>query len=398
MLKPYISSNGLKVAHIATVDMSLRYLLLNQLLSIREEGFEVFGISSPGPYAEEITAAGIRFIPVKMSRRITPVHDLISLWRLYRIFRREQFTIVHTHNPKPGLLGQLAARLARVPIVVNTVHGFYFHENMHPWMRRFYIVMERIAAHCSDVILSQNSEDVRTAIVEHISAPKKLKYLGNGIDVGRFDPDNVSRQIALLKRRALGIQADAAVVGFVGRLVVEKGVLDLLQAAQLVLAHIPSTHFLFIGGVDDEKPDGVMPEVAEQYGVQDKCTFTGWRDDLPDLYSLMNVFVLPSYREGFPRSPMEASAMKVPCVVTDIRGCREVVNNGRNGLLVPLGNIPALADAIIEILTNPEKARQMGEEGRRMALERFDERIVFERVKCEYRRLLADRGLLAGLQ
>ncbi|HEC35633.1 MAG TPA: glycosyltransferase family 1 protein [Anaerolineae bacterium] len=385
-----------KVAHITTIDMSLRYLLLNQLCSLQQAGYEVVGISSPGPDVPTIEAAGIRHISVTMTRNpFTPLQDLKALWQLYRIFGRQHLTIVHTHNPKPGFLGQIAARTAGVPIIVNTLHGFYFHDHMHPALRRFYITLEKIAARCSDVILSQNREDIETAIRKEICPPEKIKHLGNGIDVERFNPASLSLHDVACKRLEVGLPDEARVVGFVGRLVREKGLLELFAAARIVRKRVPEVRFLFVGPVDTHKRDALTPDTAQEYGIADACHFLGMRHDMPELYALMDVFVLPSHREGFPRAPMEASAMKVPCVVTDIRGCREAVEHGRNGLLVPLGDVQALADAIVELLTDREKPRRMGEEGRRTALERFDERLVFEKVKAEYARLLREKGLPA---
>ncbi len=173
----------------------------------------------------------------------------------------------------------------------------------------------------------------------------------------------------------------------------EKGILDLLQAARLVLQHKPKTKFLIIGPIDDEKPDALKPAIAHEYGIAESCVFTGRRADMPELYALMDVFVLPSYREGFPRSPMEAAAMGVPCIATDIRGCREAVEHERNGLLFPLGDVDALAQATLTILDDRNLAGQMGEAGKMLAREKFDERFVFEKVKAEYARLLQARGM-----
>ena len=176
-----------RVAHVTTVDLSLRYLLLNQLRRIQDEGYEVFGVSADGSDVAEVEARGIPHFAVPMTRRFTPVADLRALWALIQLMRRERFDVVHTHTPKAGLLGQLAARLSGVPVVVNTLHGFYFHEDSKPVPKRFYIWMERIAATCSDTILSQNREDMATAVAEHIAKPEQLKWLGNGIDLRRFD-------------------------------------------------------------------------------------------------------------------------------------------------------------------------------------------------------------------
>jgi glycosyltransferase involved in cell wall biosynthesis len=385
-----------KVAHITTVDIALRYLLLNQLREIQEQGYEVVGISSAGEDVPTVQAAGIRHIPVPMTRNFTPLADVVSLWRLFRVIRRERFTIVHTHNPKPGLLGQLAARLAGVPIVVNTLHGFYFHDHMPSHWRRFYVIVEKIAALCSDVILSQNSEDISTAIREGIAPPEKMRFLGNGIDVRRFDRAALAPNATARLRSEFGIPTDAPIVGFVGRLVAEKGILEFFRAAKIVLERNPKVRFLVIGPVDPDKPDALTPESAREYGVADSFTFTGRRHDMPELYALMDLFVLPSYREGFPRSPMEASALGVPSIVTDIRGCREAVEHNRNGLLVPLGDVAALADAMTALLNDRETARRMGEEGRRMALERFDERHIFKKVENEYARLLGEKAKKPG--
>lgn len=382
-----------KVAHIATVAMSLRYLLLNQLLSIQDEGFRVFGISSFGPEASVIAAAGIQHIPVEMTRSFTPLADVASLVRLYDVIKQEKFTIVHTHSPKAGFLGQIAAKMARVPIVINTLHGFYFHDQMPASVRHFYIILEKVAAQCSDSIFSQNKEDIQTAIQERICPLEKIKHLGNGIDVRHFDPKNFAPQESVRKRLEVDMPVGAKVVGFVGRLVREKGLLELFAAARMVREWVPNVQFILVGPLDTHKRDAVTPDAAQEYGVADICRFLGMRHGMPELYALMDVFVLPSHREGFPRAPMEASAMKVPCVVTDIRGCRGAVEHGRNGLLVPRGDSKALARAIVEILGDPEKARMMGEEGRRIAEQHFDERLVFSKVKAEYVRLLRQKGL-----
>jgi glycosyltransferase involved in cell wall biosynthesis len=381
------------VAHVTTAAISLRYLLLGQLEAIVDRGYGVTGVSSPGEDAAELPVRGIEHQPVAMTRRLTPLSDLRSLLALYRLMRRERFTIVHAHNPKPGLLAQVAARLARVPVVVNTLHGFYFHDGMNPWVRRFYVAMEKLAARCSDVILSQNEEDVDTAIREGIAPEERIRFLGNGIDLRRFDPASFSPDAGRRVRAGLGIPEDAPVVGFVGRLVAEKGLRDLLEAARLVLERFPATRFLIVGGADREKADAITTEVARVLGVFPACVFAGVRQDMPEVYRAMDVFTLPSYREGFPRAPMEASAMKVPCVVTDIRGCRQAVTHGRNGFLVPAGDSRALAAAILALLRDPVLRRRLGEEGRRRALADFDERRIFATVLGEYERLLHAKGL-----
>jgi glycosyltransferase involved in cell wall biosynthesis len=386
-----------KVAHVTTVALSLRYLLLDQLQAIQAGGHSVVAISAPGPDARVVEAHGIPHRPVPMTRRLTPLRDLVALFRLWRLMRRERFTIVHTHTPKPGLLGQMAARLAGVPVVVNTLHGFYFHDGMHPLARRLYVAIEKVAARFSDLILSQNPEDVRTAAREGIAPPDRLRVLGNGIDLQRFDPVRVSRPAAEAARESLGIPTGVPVVGFVGRRVAEKGLPELLLAMRAVRACHPAARLLVIGPADDEKPDAVGPERARALGVAEACVFAGLREDMPEMYSVMDVFVLPSHREGFPRAAMEAAAMRLPCVVTDIRGCRQVVTHEGNGLLVPVGDSAALGRAILTILGDPARARALGDEGRRRARHEFDQRAVFATVIAAYEELLRAKGIAPAI-
>lgn len=387
------SESPAQVAHVTTADVSLRYLLLNQLVAIRDRGYVTTGVSSPGPDVPALERAGVPHVAVAMTRRLTPLADALSLYRLWREFRNRRFTIVHTHNPKPGLLGQVAARLAGVPVVVNTLHGFYFHERMGRSARAFYVLWERIAALCSDVILSQNPEDVATAVRLRIARPEQIRLLGNGIDLRRFDPSRLPSETRNRVRAALGIASDAPVVGFVGRLVAEKGVRDLLLAAAEVARRCPSVRFLLVGGVDAEKADRLTPEVARDMGLGDVCVFAGMRQDMPEVYRAMDVFALPSHREGFPRAPLEAAAMRLPCVVTDVRGCRQAVIHARTGLLVPAGDVGSLAEALVTLIEDPTLAAHLGEEGRRRALVEFDERRVFATVLAEYERLLREKGL-----
>jgi len=388
----------MKIAHVTTVAASLRMLLANQMCSLREAGFEVVGISSPTSLAENREVAGARHIAVPISRNLTPFADLLSLFRLWRVMRRERFTIVHTHTPKAGLLGQLAARLAGVPLIVNTVHGFYFHENMRPMARRFYILMEKVAALCSDRILSQNAEDVETAVREGICSREKITVLGNGIDLARFDSASVPADELARLRSRYDLPAGAPIVGFVGRLAAKrKGFADFLAAAREIAAAQPECRFLIVGEADHGKSDAMQPSAAADFGIAERCIFAGFRpnEELPAFYKLMSVLVLPSTFEGVPRAVMEAAAMGVPAVATDVKGNREAIEVETTGLLVPLGDVPALSAAILRILEDHELAARMSREARRMAAQRFDEQHVFAKVKSEYARLIAQKEIAA---
>jgi glycosyltransferase involved in cell wall biosynthesis len=385
----------IKVAHITTIDMSLRFLLKNQLLSLVRAGYDVTGISAPGPHVEAVASAGIRHIAVPMTRRVTPVADLLALVELVRVMRRERFTIVHAHTPKPALLGQLAARLTRVPVIVNTLHGLTFRDDTPRLKRALLVLLEKLCATMSDFILSQNPDDIETFVREGIAPREVLRFLGNGIDIRRFDVGAVPESTTARLRDEFGIRPGDKVVGFVGRLVVEKGIVELARAMEEVAREVPSARLLVIGPNEREKSDALSSDDPIFDPVRGLTIFTGLRNDMPEMFSLMDVFVLPSHREGFPRSPMEAAAMRRPAIVTDVTGCRETVRDGENGYLFPKGDAPALAAKIKDLLLHPERARAFGERGRQIAEERFDEQKVFQIVADTYRELLEKRGIAA---
>ncbi len=388
---------SIKIAQITTVDLSLRVLLLNGMLRLKTVGYEVFGISSPGPGVAELEARGIRHIPVAIPRSIQPLADLRALGQLVRILRREHFAIVHTHFSKPGLLGLAAARLAGVPVAVHTVHGYAIHERMSRLQKRFYIFLEKAAGGCADLLFFQNHDDLRLAIAEHICKAEKIRHLGNGIDLARFDPERIDRVESIQLRKAMELGENTPVVGFVGRLALKrKGFADFLSAARIIRDRLPNARFLIIGEADRGRPDAATPEIAREYGVFDRCIFPGWlpNEQMPLMLSLMDVIVLPSLLEGLPKSLMEAAAMGIPIVATDVKGNREVVLPGKNGFLTPLGDVTRLAEAVIQILLDPDKASSFSQEGRKLARVMFDEKTVFEKTEQEYARLLREKGLL----
>jgi glycosyltransferase involved in cell wall biosynthesis len=370
--------------------MSLRFLVLAQLRAVRDAGGVAIGISAPGPWVEALEAEGIRHVALTSSTRSMDLSaDVRAARELWRIVRREHVDVLHTHNPKPGVYGRVVGRAARVPIVVNTVHGFYATAD-DAWARRAIVYsLEAVAARCSDAELFQNAEDLELARRLHLTRHARL--LGNGIDLSRFDPARFSAADRRALRARLGIDDDdTVVIGAVGRLVAEKGYPELFDA----FATLPADRYALVvaGGDDPEKPDALPPGVLERaraHGVR----LLGHRDDVDALYTTMDVFALASHREGFPRAAMEAAAMGLPVVATDIRGCRQVVAPGANGLLVPVRSPAALARGLAEVGDRPERAHAMGQEGRARALAEFDERAVVEVVMETYREVAARKDL-----
>jgi glycosyltransferase involved in cell wall biosynthesis/ribosomal protein S18 acetylase RimI-like enzyme len=376
----------LRVAHLTTTDLTLRYLLLGQLRRLAAEGHEVTGISAPGPHAAALEAAGIRFLPWRNATRSwNPVADVRALAELVALLRRERFDLVHTHNPKPGVLGRVAARLAGTPLVVNTVHGLYATPEDRLRKRAAVLGLEWLAGRCSDLELYQSEEDLAWAGRLRLARKGRSHLLGNGTDTGFFDPAQVPPERAAALRRELGLPADALVVGAVGRLVAEKGYRELFAAARAVRQADPRVRFLAVGTPDLDKADAISE--AELAAAAGDVLVTGWRDDVRDLLAVMDVFVLASWREGMPRSAIEAAAMGKALVLTDIRGCREVARHDREALLVPPRDPGALAAAISRLAADPALRERLAAAARRRAQERFSEKDVAERVVAHYRRL-----------
>lgn len=386
----------LKVMHVATVAESLRLMLGNQMEAIQAAGYEVVAVSAPGPDAEDVRRRGIRVRHVPLSRRMDPKGDLVALAALVRVIREERPDIVHTHTPKASLLGQWAAMLVGVPVRVHTIHGLYFPGTMTARTRPLFVWMERLTMAPAHLSLSQNEEDVATAKRERIAHPARVRLLGNGIDVRAFDPALFPAARRAEIRRSLGLGPEHLVVGMVARLVVEKGYLEMFEAVKKIAAVEPRARFLFVGGLQPEKTDGLGADALERAGIGHVAQLLGHRNDVPALTSVMDVFALPSHREGVPRSPMEAAAMGVPSVATDIRGCRQVVVDGVTGLLVPVKDPAALADALLELLRDRDKRKRMGAAAREKAAVDFDERRVFERVLRSYEELVGTRTGIAS--
>lgn len=382
----------MRIAHVTSSDLSVRFLLLNQLVELQKAGFEVAVVCGEGPWAAEVCTRGLQVFTVPMRREVSLADDLRALKALIRLFRQERFDVVHTHTPKAGLLGPLAARLVRAPHVVHTVHGLLFHDRMPLFRRLPFILAEAATGRFVDHLLFQSREDMTVATRWRIASPTRIHYQGNGIDVHRFDPARIPAERRLALRREWGFPADAFVIGMVGRLVREKGYEEFFAAADALSPRWPHVRFLVVGPVESDQRDTLNIEAECPPTLRPRLHWLGMRLDMPELYSTMDVFVLPSYREGIPRALMEASAMGLPVVASDIRGCREVVVAGQTGLLVPPRDPVALAVAIEAVIKHPTEAKAMGQAGRAHILAHFDEAQVVDRLITFYRNVLGAEG------
>jgi glycosyltransferase involved in cell wall biosynthesis len=381
--------NKIKVLQIAASGITVKGLLLPLIDRLRQEGYAVHTACSDGPHTRELQARGYEITPIEIERRIAPLSNLRSVWGLYRLMRRQRFDVVHVHTPIAAVVGRVAARLAGVPTVIYTAHGFYFHDNMPRRVRTPLVWMEKLLGPITHMLLTQSGEDAATAVREKICHAERVQHIGNGVDIRRFAaaPDGADRLDGLSK--------DDRVVGFVGRMVAEKGILELIEAMQAVVKAVPNARLLLVGDTLDDDRDQQLKQtlrrMINESGLASRVVFTGFVQDVPRAMASMDVFVLPSYREGMPRTIIEAMACGRPVVATDIRGCREEVVHGVTGLLVPVKDPNALAQAIIQTLSDPQRARRMGEEGRRRAETLFDEEKVLDKQIEIYKRLVGAR-------
>ena len=366
-------------------------ILRDQLKYLREAGYLIHTASIDGPLGRRIRDDdGFPWTPLPLTREFAPLSDLRARGFIERLCREHRFSIVHTHTPKGNLIGQWAARRAGVPVVLQTLHGFYFHERMSYPKRRAWIAIERFSARHSDHVLCQNPEDVETAIREHIVAPTRITLLGNGIDIERFIPVAPDDTRRANTRRSLNIPADALVVGMVGRFVAEKGFPEFLAAAERMVPAIDKLHLIVVGHrLASERAGESWSAPAAGLGpLSGKMTVLSDRDDMPELYACMDVHVLPSHREGFPRALMEGAATGLPQVCTNIRGCRQTVEHEKTGFLVEVGDVTALAERLQLLARDAELREKFGRAARQKAVAEFNQNKVFEKVDACYRKLM----------
>ena len=385
-----MTAKSLKVCQLCAVDFTLKNFLLPLMDGMCTRGWEVVAVCSDGPFVAGLRARGYRIETVQIVRSLNPLAAFVSLLALIRLFRRERFDVLHAHTPVAAVIGRLAAWLAGVPLVVYTAHGFYFHADMPSWKYRMFVALERMAGWWTDLLFTQSGEDARTAVAEKIMPQVCVLAIGNGVDVARFSPAKVSSGGTV--RESLGIPAEVYVIGFIGRMVQEKGVSEFLRAAQILVRTYPQLWFLLVGErLPSDHAVGVEREYAQaKEALGERLVAPGLRNDIPEMLAAMDLFCLPSWREGMPRTIIEAMMMAKPVVATDIRGSREEVVHEETGLLTPVRSPELLSGAIGRFVDNPAWGRALGIAGRTRALRLYDEKSIvtmqLDRIESEARR------------
>lgn len=376
----------MKICRIATIPFSLIHNLGDQLDAIVNAGHELDVVCSRGPGFEELQRRpGVTVHAIEMARMISPIADLSALVRLWRLYRRGNFDIVHSTTPKAGLLSAIASLLARVPLRLHTFTGQPWATLLGPvrWLAR---TSDWLITHLNTQCYADSASQRDFLIAEGLCRAAQVKVLGAGSIAG-VDVDKI-KQAALQHpaaetKAALSIPENSAVITFVGRVTRDKGIVELISAFDRVLRQCPDCHLVIVGPLEPER-DTLPAETLNTIRDHPRIRYTGYQLEPEKFLAAADLLCLPSYREGFGNVVIEAAAIAVPTVGTSIVGLTDSVVDGETGMLVPPMNEAALADALICLLTNAEKRKKMGYAAERRAITLFNSSHVSSLVMQEY--------------
>lgn len=378
-----------KVVLFAPYDWYLWNFRRSLALALQEGGYDVLLVSAPGQYSLRFAQQGLRWQPLEIKRRsLNPLRELGSLWRLVWLLRHERPTLVHGFTIKGAVYGALAARIAAVPARVNSVAGmgYVFSSNdvkarlLRPVVRG--LLRLALGGEHSRLIL-QNPDDAAFFEQTGLADASRVRLIrGSGVDCTRFVPHASSADSGNGSLRVL----------LAARLLWDKGIREYVEAARTLRGRYPHVQFLLAGMPDPGNPAAVPEAAVRAWASEGMLEWLEHVDDMASLFASVDVVALPSYREGLPKSLIEAAACGLPLVTCDAPGCREVVTDGVDGLLVPPRNADALAGAIAQLIESPALRVRLGTAARAKTLAEFDERIVIEKTLAVYRELLEDNS------
>lgn len=385
-----------KLVRITTVPISLK-VLLRQQLKFMSAHFDVLAVSSPGKILEEVRVTeGVRTAPVAMTRAITPVNDIKALWSLYRLFKKEHPAIVHTHTPKAGLLGMMAARMAGVPIRLHTVAGLPLMENKGI-RKKVLEWAERFTYKCATKVYPNSGNLASFLLANRFCAAQKMQVLANGssngIDTDFFQSNETLAHAAGTLRESLALHKDDFVFVFIGRLVKDKGIEELVNAFTALKKKYTHIKLLLVGPYEPEL-DPLSTHTLDTIQADKDIIQADFQQDIRPWLMVSQVLVFPSYREGFPNVPMQAGCFHLPAIVTNINGCNEIIEHEHNGLVIPVKNELALRDAMEVIMTNKDLYSHLKTNARQWITDRFDQKQFWDVLLHEYQHQLHQHALV----
>lgn len=377
-----------KLIRTATIALSLDYLLKGQL-SFLSHHYEVVAVSGQDDHLDTVAKReGIRTEAVAMQRAISPVNDIISLWQLYRLFLKEKPQIVHSITPKAGLLSMAAAYFARVPIRIHTFTGLIF-PSKKGVLQQILIAMDRLLCRFATHIYPEG-EGVKDDLKRYGITTKHLNVIANGnvngIDVAFFDPELYGEVAIATLKSQLKINDDDFVFIFVGRLVGDKGINELIAAFQKLQLVANNVKLLLVGPFEHEL-DPLDGETLAIIDSSDHILSVGFQTDVRPYFAVADALVFPSYREGFPNVVLQAGAMGLPSIVTNISGCYEIIIEGKNGTIIPAKNMMAIYESMLKMSTDVVFRNQLQVNARPLIVSRYEQQVVWEAILSEYKRL-----------
>ncbi|MCK6618762.1 MAG: glycosyltransferase family 4 protein [Cyclobacteriaceae bacterium] len=380
----------IKLLRITTVPESLHVLLKGQLEFIQRQGFEVLAVSSNGMHVEEIKTAGIKHRSVFFTRRITPFTDLIALLQLIWIILCFKPVIVHTHTPKAGLLGMMAALICRVPIRLHTVAGLPMMEaeGVKRWILN---LSETVTYYCAHKIYPNSKGLMSYISLRFKIQPPRLGVIGNGssngIDTRYFCKTPELEKKAKEIKKLLNIDPTGILFGFVGRIVRDKGIKELIAAFRNLQTNQRKVYLMLVGNTEDDL-DPIEPADKQYIDTADNIMLVGYQTDVRPWMLAMDVFVFPSYREGFPNVVMQAACLELPCIVSNINGCNEIIQHKVTGLVVSVKNANELTSGMTELMNSSDLRLKFGTRAREFVVRHFEQKFVWNDLLKEYQCLL----------
>ncbi|MFC6040245.1 glycosyltransferase family 4 protein [Paenisporosarcina macmurdoensis] len=371
----------IKILQVCAIDSSVDALLKPLIKACMSNGIITHNVCTNTGKFIELETEGLTMIHIPIDRQINPLKNLKSIWRLYRLMKKEKYDIVHVHTPIAALLGRVAAKMAGIKHIVYTAHGFYFHDEMQPKQYKLFYTIEKYAArYLTDWLLLQSLEDYELAIKDSFKNPNRILHLSNGVDIWKkFNSSLVSINDIEQFYAKENITKNDFIFSFIGRLVKEKGIFELVAAFKRLSLKYPQAKLILIGGLLESERDQYSYKKLIIDLEHENIHYLGFRKDVPLLMGASDVYVLPSYREGLPRSIIEAMAMNKPIIATNIRGCREEVVDGENGYLVEKESVAELYEAMEKLIASSVLVRQFGMRSREIVEELFDEEKVLKK-------------------
>jgi glycosyltransferase involved in cell wall biosynthesis len=377
-----------KLIRTTTIAISLDYLLKGQFTFL-DKYYEVVAVSGEDEHLQIVRdREGVRTVDIPMQRAINPIKDLISLWQLFCLFRKEKPLIVHSITPKAGLLSMLAAKFSGVPIRLHTFTGLIFPSKTGV-LHQVLIFMDRLLCVCATHVYPEG-KGVKNDLIQYKITSKPLKIIANGnvngIDTIHFSNDQITIANQEIIKKKLGITKEDFVFVFVGRLVGDKGINELVTAFKIFSSDNSNVKLLLVGPFESHL-DPLLPQTLQEIDNNSNIVSVGFQKDVRLYYAISDTLVFPSYREGFPNVVMQAGAMGLPSIVTNINGCNEIIIEGENGTIIPVKDSKAIYEAMKKMLTNDAFRTHLQENARPMIVSRYEQKVVWEAILAEYKSL-----------